>query len=46
MLTRFDSNLGSGAAAALASFDQHRSEILKIAMSVYAEGRQTIYLLN
>jgi hypothetical protein len=46
VLMNFDSALGSDEAGVLASFDRHRNEILKIAMALYAEGRQTLYTLH
>ncbi|CAG9184901.1 hypothetical protein LMG23992_05365 [Cupriavidus laharis] len=46
VLMNFDSALGSDEAGVLASFDQHRNEILKIAMALYAEGRQALYILH
>ncbi|WP_454754642.1 DUF1488 domain-containing protein [Cupriavidus necator] len=46
VLMNFDSTLGSDEAGVLASFDRHRNEILKIAMALYAEGRQTLYTLH
>ncbi|MBP0625029.1 DUF1488 domain-containing protein [Cupriavidus consociatus] len=46
VLMNFDAALGSGEAGVLASFDRHRNEILKMAMALYAEGPQTLYLLH
>ena len=46
VLKNFDSALGSDEAGVLASFDRHRNEILKVAMTLYAEGPQTLYTLH
>lgn len=46
VLMSLDSTLSSDESAALASFDRHRDEILRIAMALYAEGQQTIYTLH
>ncbi|MBP0633049.1 MULTISPECIES: DUF1488 domain-containing protein [unclassified Cupriavidus] len=46
VLMNFDAALGSDEAGMLASFDRHRNEILKMAMALYAEGPQTLYLLH
>ncbi|MEM5433391.1 DUF1488 domain-containing protein [Cupriavidus oxalaticus] len=46
VLMNFDAALGSDEAGVLASFDRHRNEILKMAMALYAEGPQTLYLLQ
>ncbi|MDB0507727.1 DUF1488 domain-containing protein [Ralstonia solanacearum] len=46
VLMNLDPGLGSDEAGVLASFDRHRNEILKIAMALYAEGRQTLYTLH
>ncbi|WER49990.1 DUF1488 domain-containing protein [Cupriavidus sp. WKF15] len=46
VLMKFDSALGSDEAGVLASFDRHRNEILKMAMDLYAEGPQVLYLLH
>ena len=46
VLMNFDSALSSDEAGLLDSFDRHRDEILKLAMALYAEGRQTLYTLH
>jgi hypothetical protein len=46
VLMNLDPGLGSDEAGVLASFDRHRNEIVKIAMALYAEGRQTLYTLH
>ncbi|MFJ4292094.1 DUF1488 domain-containing protein [Cupriavidus sp. NPDC089707] len=46
VLMDFDAALGSDEAGLLASFDRHRNEILKMAMALYAEGPQTLYVLH
>ncbi|MBF6991219.1 MULTISPECIES: DUF1488 domain-containing protein [Cupriavidus] len=46
VLLSFDSAPCSDEAGVLASFDRHRDEILKIAMALYAEGQQTLYVLH
>ncbi|EDZ99046.1 conserved hypothetical protein [Burkholderia sp. H160] len=46
VLKHLDSALGTEEAEVLASFDRHRDEILKVAMTLYAEGPQTLYTLH
>jgi hypothetical protein len=46
VLQNLDSTLGSDEAEMLASFDRHRDEILKIAMTRYVDGPQTLYTLH
>jgi hypothetical protein len=46
VLMNLDSAPGSDEAGILASFDRHRSEILKLAMALYAQGPQTLYMLH
>jgi hypothetical protein len=46
VLMNLDPGLGSDEAGVLAPFDRHRNEIVKIAMALYAEGRQTLYTLH
>lgn len=46
LLMNIDSAPGSDEAGVLASFDRHRNEILKMAMDLYAEGPQVLYLLH
>jgi len=47
ILMNFDSALGADEAGVLASFDRHRDEILKIAMSIYVnDRRQALYTLH
>lgn len=46
VLMNLDPGLGSDEAGVLAAFDRHRNEIVKIAMALYAEGRQTLYTLH
>lgn len=46
VLMNIDSAPSSDEAGMLASFDRHRNEILKMAMDLYAEGPQVLYLLH
>ena len=46
VLQNLDSTLGSDEAEVLASFDRHREAILKIAMTRYVDGPQTLYTLH
>ena len=46
VLKNFISALGSDEVGGLASFDRHRNEILKLAMSLYAERPQTLYAIT
>ena len=46
VLKKYDSALGSDEVGGLASFDRHRNEILKLAMSLYAERPQTLYAIT